>query len=73
MICARCARPVEHKHGDLWHCTCGNTPCDGLDCGVWLPGQAPRKQSTRPAHLVSADRLRAWETRRAKYGKEGHR
>lgn len=25
-----------------WHCTCGNTPCDGLDCGVWL--HAPRKQ-----------------------------
>lgn len=26
-----------------WHCTCARTPCDGLDCGVWLPGQPPRK------------------------------
>lgn len=56
----------------VWSCVCGNTPCNGLDCGVYLPGCAPRKKIERPAHLVSADRLLAWETRRARYGPHGH-
>ena len=44
-----------------WHCTCGNTPCDGLDCGVWLPGQAPREQAAK---------LRRKETPMTKYRKK---
>lgn len=56
-----------------WQCVCGNEPCDGLECGVWLPGHAPRKQHviTDPASY-SAARRRAWETRRLKYGPQGH-
>lgn len=48
-----------------WNCECGNFPCDGLDCGVYLPGKAPRKKPSpkTPAEL-SAIRAKAWETRR---------
>lgn len=55
------------------HCICGNTPCDGLDCGPYLPGQAPRKRPTPKSAEQMADiRARAWATRRAKYGEAGH-
>jgi hypothetical protein len=50
-------------------CVCGNTPCDGLECGVFLPRQAPRKK--HPPMSPEA-RARGWETRRKKYGQHGH-
>lgn len=49
-----------------WCCTCGNEPCDGLDCGVYLPGQAPRqKAAPKSADEMRAIRAKAWATRRA--------
>ncbi len=56
-------------------CVCGCSPCTGLDCGPYLPGQAPRHRSAPPkaAHELAAIRSRAWATRRAKYGERGHR
>lgn len=55
-------------------CICGNIPCDGLDCGVYLPGQAPRKKAAPKTADEMADiRARAWATRREKYGRYGHR
>lgn len=60
--------------GDRWHCICGHTPCEGLDCGVWLPGEAPRrKPAPKPPAVIAAIRARAWATRRVKYGPRGHR
>lgn len=57
-----------------WKCVCGHDPCDGLDCGVYLPGQAPyRKPSPKPSEEIHAIRMQAWATRRAKYGERGHR
>ena len=59
---------------DDWRCVCGNTPCDGLDCGMWLPGCKPRKTPTpKSAEAASKIRAQAWETRRQKYGERGHR
>jgi hypothetical protein len=56
------------------YCICGRDPCDGLDCGVYLPGQAPRKQpDPKSAADMAAIRATAWATRRAKYGDRGHR
>jgi len=56
-----------------WFCCCGNTPCDGLDCGVYLPGQAPRKPAvSKSQREVTEIRHRAWETRRRLYGQRGH-
>lgn len=55
-------------------CVCDHDPCDGLDCGVFLPGQAPRKKpAPKSAAEISEIRARAWAARRAKYGKDGHR
>jgi hypothetical protein len=46
----------------------------GLDDGVWLPGQAPRKKPpAKDASEIAEIRARAWRTRREKYGKQGHR
>jgi hypothetical protein len=47
----------------VWVCECGNTPCDGLDCGV---DDAPRKKPApkTPAEMRSI-RAKAWDTRRA--------
>ncbi len=46
----------------------------GLDDGPWLPGRAPRKKiEPKSAHETAAIRARAWATRRAKYGEQGHR
>lgn len=60
--------------GAIGKCVCGHDLCDGLDCGVYLPGQAPRKKAAqKPAAETAAIRGRAWATRRAKYGPEGHR
>lgn len=51
----------------MWRCACAQVPCVGLDCGVYLPGQAPRKKASAktPAEMA-AIRAKAWETRRAK-------
>ena len=47
------------------HCICGHTPCDGLDCGVYLPGRAPRKvPAPKSADELRAIRAKAWATRR---------
>lgn len=50
----------------MWRCVCSQAPCVGLDCGVYLPGQAPRKKAAAktPAEMA-AIRAKAWETRRA--------
>jgi hypothetical protein len=57
-----------------WVCVCGNIPCDGLNCGVWLKGQKPRKQPRKQNPIeASEQRRRAWETRRERYGERGHR
>lgn len=46
----------------------------GLDDGPWLPGCAPRKPMPfKTPEQFSAIRAQAWATRRAKYGKDGHR
>lgn len=56
-----------------WFCCCGNTPCSGLDCGVYLPGRRPRKlPEPKPSAELADIRARAWATRRAKYGPRGH-
>lgn len=51
----------------MWRCLCGHEPCDGLDCGVWLPGQQPRKKPAKksPEELARI-RAKAWATRRAR-------
>lgn len=55
----------EEKSRTEWKCVCGLTPCSGLDCGVYLPGQKPRKVATKKSpEEASAIRKRAWETRR---------
>ncbi len=55
-------------------CVCGQTPCSGLDCGVYGPGGAPRKKvAPKPAEEMAEIRSKAWATRRAKYGVRGHR
>lgn len=48
-----------------WKCVCGLSPCSGLDCGVYLPGQQPRKPTTQksPEELRTI-RQKAWQTRR---------
>lgn len=57
-----------------WYCECGHDPCDCLDCGVYLPGQEPRrKPKPKSAEEITEIRTRAWATRREKYGKRGHR
>jgi hypothetical protein len=45
----------------------------GLDDGPYLPHQAPRKKRVASPDDVSAERRRAWKTRRAMYGPRGHR
>lgn len=64
-MCPHCGMPIAtHDHrADL----------TGLDDGPYLPGMVPRKKSERSPQQLSADRMRAWETRRAKYGEYGHR
>ena len=49
----------------MWSCTCGNTPCDGLECGVFLKGLAPRRAlHTKTAAEMVVIRAKAWATRR---------
>jgi hypothetical protein len=49
----------------MWKCVCGQGPCDGLDCGVYLPGCAPRKKAAPKTAAENAEiRARAWATRR---------
>ena len=56
------------------YCICGNKPCTGLDCGVYGPGEAPRKKPPEKTAEQLADiRGKAWATRRERYGKAGHR
>ena len=58
----------------IGECVCGNDPCDGLDCGIYLPGRIPRKPYPKKSQSVVAEiRRRAWVTRRAKWGQHGHR
>lgn len=46
----------------------------GLDDGPYLPGRAPRKQpAPKSPEDLAAIRAQAWATRRAKYGRDGHR
>jgi len=55
-------------------CVCGCEPCSGLDCGPFLPRQAPRKRpEPKGADEVKTIRAAAWATRRQKYGDRGHR
>lgn len=64
----RKARVDEAEEGSRtpWKCVCGLTPCSGLDCGVYLPGQSPRKASPKKSSAeLSSIRKRAWATRRA--------
>lgn len=50
----------------LAKCLCGHTPCDGLDCGPYLPGQAPRKRAAKQSpEELKRIRAKAWATRRA--------
>lgn len=57
----------------LGECLCGTEPCTGLECGVFLPGQAPRAAGKAKSTLqLRGIRARAWATRRAKYGEAGH-
>ena len=40
-----------------WCCICGNTPCDGLDCGAYLIGQTPRKKpEPKPQYTFVANK-----------------
>lgn len=65
--CDVCGGPLSYTHDhkpDLW----------GLDDGPYLPGCAPRKKpDPKPAHVNAEIKARAWATRRAKYGQQGHR
>ena len=54
-------------------CVCDHDPCIGVDCGVFLPGQEPRKpQPIKSAAEHAEIKARAWATRRRKYGERGH-
>jgi hypothetical protein len=64
-FCEQCFDLVPFPHD---HAPDGS----GLDDGPYLPGCAPRKKMELPAN-VSEIRKQAWATRRAKYGKYGHR
>lgn len=40
-------------------CICGTDPCSGLDCGPYLPGEAPRKKmAPKSAAEMAAIRAR---------------
>jgi len=52
-----------------WICRCGNTPCDGLDCGLDM---SRKKAAPKPAAEMADIRARAWATRRVKYGPRGN-
>lgn len=49
------------------YCICRQIPCAGLDCGVYLPGRAPRKPLPPKTAAEHAEtRAKAWATRRTK-------
>ena len=49
-----------------WVCVCNNTPCDGLDCGVPIPGRAPRRRpAPKTPEQLATIRAKAWATHRA--------
>lgn len=50
------------RSAPVWKCVCARSPCDGLDCGVYLPGQQPRRPAARK--MTDEARARAWNTRR---------
>lgn len=53
-----------------WPCVHGrDCPGTGLDCG---PDQSRKKPEPKPAAELADIRARAWATRRAKYGPQGH-
>lgn len=66
-ICMICGQELSWPHDH-------KPDQSGLDDGPYLPGRAPRKkpEPKTPDELTEI-RLRAWETRRAKYGQYGHR
>jgi hypothetical protein len=66
--------PTMH-HGQWGHFPHNHKPdLSGLDDGPYLPGHEPRKKpAPKSAEETSAIRARAWATRRAKYGRYGHR
>lgn len=67
-------RTYRNAKGAVWSCVCGHDPCDGLGCGVYLPGEAPRKPYPKKSKAETKRiRSQAWATRRAKYGPKGHR
>ena len=47
-----------------WNCRCNQTPCSGLDCGVYLPGRKPRTITVYSVAEAQAIRAKAWATRR---------
>ena len=64
-LCEVCQGPLnfQHDHKPDW---------SGLDDGPFL--RPPRKKLDPVAPEVERDRrIRAWETRRLKYGRYGHR
>ena len=66
-ICTTCGGVIVFSHDHRPDET-------GLDDGPWIPGCAPRKKPTpKPAEETRDIRVRAWATRREKYGKSGHR
>ena len=65
--CAVCGQQLSCRHDH-------KADLSGLDDGPYLPGCAPRKKAEPKSAEVMRDiRARAWATRRAKYGKCGHR
>ena len=66
-MCPVCGKdtPVLHDH---------RPDLSGLDDGPYLPSRAPRKKpAPKSPKETRAIRSKAWATRRAKYGKDGHR
>lgn len=74
LICVVCGGPLVMNYmGRVMRGHDHRPDQSGLDDGPYLPGQAPRKKRVVDPAVVSAERLRGWETRRSKYGPRGHR
>lgn len=64
-LCETCGAETDFAHEH-------KADLSGLDDGPYLPGRVPRKKRAVDPGTFSAERRRAWETRRAKYGPKGH-